>query len=132
MHAWQIAKRSFEGPRDAGAFERLLGQCLAQGAHVVSFPDIFVIAYPVRWTKGNMIHSIRNGDTWFVHLAAVTDRSPRRWATVERFMELAPYPLPFIAWQRETSARPRTTLRRIRWQDVERHLNPSSHYVHQS
>lgn len=77
-----------------GDFTALLAGYLARG-FVYCGDDAFILAMP------------QNDDTWFVHLAA---------GRIGRFQELAPYRLPFIAWQRRGDG----PVRRYRWNDFAR------------
>lgn len=74
----QIARDAWLSWNPTGDFTALVAGYLTKG-FVYSGDDAFVLAMP-------------QGDTWYVHLAA---------GRVGRFQELAPYPLPFIAWERK-------------------------------
>ncbi len=62
-----------------GDFTALLAGYLTRG-FVYSGDDAFILAMP------------QNDDTWFIHLAA---------GKPARFLELAPFRLPWVAWQRD-------------------------------
>ena len=81
----------------SGAFTALLAGYLTRG-FVYSGDDAFILAMP------------QNDDTWFVHLAAGDPR---------RFQQLAPYRLPWIAWQRRGGG----PVRRWSWERFERLVN---------
>lgn len=83
-----------------GDFTALLAGYLARG-FVYSGDDAFILAMP------------QNDDTWFVHLAA---------GRLGRFLALAPYRLPFVAWQRRGGGQ----VRRYRWADAQRLMQRQS------
>lgn len=77
----QIARDAFLAWNPQGDFTALVAGYLARG-FVYSGDDAFILAMP-------------QGETWYVHLAA---------GKVGRFQELAPFQLPWIAWERKGQA----------------------------
>ncbi len=82
------AKDAYERWNPREDFTTLVALYLARG-FVYSGDDAFILAMPTT-------------DAWFVHLAA---------GDLRRFQALAPYPKPFIAWQRRGGG----PVRRYRW-----------------
>lgn len=80
-----------------GDFAALIAGYLLKG-FVYSGDDAFILAMP------------QNDDTWFVHLAA---------GDLRRFQALAPYRLPWVAWQRRGGG----PVRRWAWNRFGQHVN---------
>jgi hypothetical protein len=122
MHAWKRAKEAYLRDNPPMAFEILLGTAVAAGGYVYSTPDLFIIAFPVYFDEyGRMVHSDDEGDTWFVHLAALSGEvraassHKRPTEAMKRFLNLAPYALPFVAWHRHGKPK----VHRYTWNQLE-------------
>lgn len=94
---WQQAKKWHEESGGNLPFEELLGEFFRVG-YVWSSPTEFVLARAARWEEGELYLGAATANCWFVHLGA--GANPFR-----RFLEVAPYPLPFVAWQRRGQKR---------------------------
>lgn len=117
MYAWQKAAEEFARIAPGKDFSALLGHCIREGAYVWSTPTEFILAMPVSIREGRLVHDDA-GDTWFVHLAACLNGSNG----TKRFLELAPFRLPWVAWNRHGRE-----LKRYRWSRVAR-LAERKHY----
>ncbi|TXH58941.1 MAG: hypothetical protein E6Q97_01000 [Desulfurellales bacterium] len=117
MYAWQKAAEEFARIAPGKDFAALVGHCVAQGAYVWSTPTEFILAMPVSIRDGQPVHDDA-GDTWYVHLAALLNgtKGPNR------FLELAPFRLPWVAWNRHGGP-----LKRYRWARVAR-LSERNHH----
>jgi hypothetical protein len=73
-------------------FEQQLGWYLTRGV-VVSTPDRFIMAKPIRADRGDDEWGVKDADAWYVHVA-VGDGA-LRW-----FLSQAPFALPKLAWRR--------------------------------
>lgn len=100
--AWQIARDVWKAGGAASPFGELLANYLKEGGYIVSFPDLFIAAMPVRVdSEGFPVSGATDPDTWFVHLAAVTpDFVARGLHPVAAFVRLAPFRFPFATWHR--------------------------------
>lgn len=94
---WQRAKQWHDTHGGDLPFEALLGDFFRSG-YVWSSPTEFVLARPALWEEGELYMGAPAANCWFVHLAA--GDNPFR-----RFLEIAPHPLPFVAWQRRGQRR---------------------------
>jgi hypothetical protein len=98
------------GERD---WTRDLGLHLLYGV-VYSTPEVFVMGRPVRWSDGEAVNldiarpclPCEDCDTWMVWAAAGEHAT-------EIAMQIAPVPLPYVAWHREGGP-----LRRWKWERV--------------
>jgi hypothetical protein len=90
MHALFTAKAMYEA-RGLN-FEQDLGYYLTNGI-VISQPDRFIMAKPIRKEVGEKDWHPEHADSWYVHFAVGKDCL--RW-----FLKQAPYRLPFLAWSR--------------------------------
>lgn len=90
--AWQRISDSGEA-----GFAAMIGAFLRTG-FVYAGDDAFILAQP------------QNGDTWWVHLAA---------GDLTRFLDLAPYPLPWVAWQRKGTGKVHVWS----WENFRKHIN---------
>lgn len=95
---WERARSWWDRNGDGQPFEVLLAGYVRSG-FVYSGDDAFILAMP-------------QGDTWFVHLAA---------GDIGRFTQLAPFPLPRVAWQRRGGG----AVRRYPWDRYVRHAVPN-------
>jgi hypothetical protein len=106
--AIQRAAKAYATQFPGRSFDELVGRALQQGAHVVAFPDLFIIAVPSSLQDGRWTHDDLDPNTWFIVLAA-TSGSDTFWdyrapaAVLTAFMGLAPKALPYVAWQRRGS-----------------------------
>lgn len=91
----QIACRCWLEWNPGGDFAALVAGYLAKG-WVYSGDECFILAQA-------------QGDQWYIHLAA---------GRIDRFMELAPFKLPFVAFDRKCMGK----ARRYSWNRVERLL----------
>lgn len=100
MNAFQDAVEAFkkihDSPSSGETFKWLLGWHLGRG-YVYAERDCFIIGRPVDRRNLVRVESIddeqESPDCWFIHLAAGSN--PFR-----RFLELMPYELPYLAWER--------------------------------
>ena len=93
---WQRAKKWHTESGSTASFEEVLGMFMREG-YVWSSPAEFVLAKQARWEDGELYVGAVSSNCWFVHLAAADGLGGNPF---KRFLELAPYPLPFVAWQR--------------------------------
>lgn len=93
----QRAMEAWRRMNPQGDFGALLAGYLTVG-FLYNGDDAFICAVP-------------QGDQWFVHLAA---------GDLSRFQTLAPYKLPFVAWQRRGTG----PVRRHSWEKFRRHTQP--------
>lgn len=95
------AAKTYEGSNRN--FTNDLAEYLAKG-YVYSGEDAFIMARTLRvdqieqWNDLDSVHI--EPDCWFVFLAAGK-------GSIHRFQELAPFELPFIAWHRRGSSKPK-------------------------
>lgn len=119
-HAWRIACRTWRQLGGRGSFMHLVNRYIRQGAYVIAHPDLFILAAPVRWEDGRMVHDDAEPDTWFIHMAALgPDRSVRFGEAIARFMQVAPFMLPSVAWERR-----KRSIRRYSWDSLLRKALP--------
>ncbi len=90
MTAIQEAKQMFEA-RGLN-FEEQLGWYLMNGV-VVSLPDRFLMAKPIRSWVGDDDWNHPDADCWYCHVAVGKN-------CLEWFLMQAPYRLPKLAWRR--------------------------------
>lgn len=125
--AWQVAKVKYEADHPGKSFERLLGAYIAQNGFVWSSPKSFLLAAKVQVREDGHVEQSDQGDTWFVHLAALTHPAQEAREMLREFLRLAPHPLPWVAWHRAKSP----GLHRYPWSRVEQlSRNPVTHYEH--
>lgn len=93
MHALFTAKAMYEA-RGLN-FEQDLGYYLTNGI-VISQPDRFLMAKPIRKEVGEKDWHPEKPDCWWVHMAV--GRGCLQW-----FLRQAPIRLPFLAWARDKS-----------------------------
>lgn len=117
-HPFKLADEALRRGGFNGSLSALLGHYIRTGGYVWSSPTEFILACPVRIdaATGTMTHTDDNPDTWFVHVAA-----SGIGGAVRRFLSLAPYTLPFVAWHR--GAKGDSRLRRYPWRSVAKHCN---------
>jgi len=92
---WQEAKR-WQMKNSDIPFEVVLADYMDNG-YVVSGQDCFIMGKPLLWEKDEM-HSGKEANCWFVQLASGKD-------ALRRFLEVAPFKLKYVAWQRHGSGR---------------------------
>lgn len=110
---WQTAKELWESQNPGKDFNTLLSRYVGEGCLVHCSSALFLLACPVRvHNDGAVTHSPR-GDTWFIHLAAA-DGSQSSGHMLQRFLQLAPYPLAWVAWHRNGCKR----LHRYPWNRI--------------
>jgi hypothetical protein len=113
--AWQLAKSAWESQTRTMSFETLLGRYVADGGVVWSTPKEFLLACPVVVAAdGAMVHSAPRANAWFVHLAALADAAQSPGGLVATLTRVAPYPLPWVVWQRARTQK----LHRHTWEAV--------------
>lgn len=126
--AWQRAKQQWETANPGQSFDGLLTTYVAHGCVVWSCADEFLLACPVRLDEGRLVHDPELADTWFIHLAAVSDANPKTPSQLlSTFTRLAPRPLPFVAWHRRQSKR----LHRHTWEQVQAIIHRSTPSLHE-
>jgi len=84
-----------------GAFDRDVAAYACHGGYVFLAPDHILLSKPVRRDGGDPSGqwNVEGADAWFVKFAAGDGR-------VRKFIELMPFPLPWVGWARETKKRP--------------------------
>jgi hypothetical protein len=92
---WQRAKK-WQLENSDIPFEVVLADYMLNG-YVVSGQDCFIMGKPVLWEKDEM-HSGEEANCWFVQLAAGRN-------ALMRFLDVAPFELEYVAWQRRGSER---------------------------
>lgn len=102
---------------DGARFSDLLQWFLAHGT-VYSDANTFIMARPWHPSVG-AFDPVRTPDTWLIYLAASNGVTPLR-----RFMELAPFPLPCVAFHR------RGVMRGYTWQRLAKKLQSKSYGNH--
>lgn len=99
--AWEIARDAWRAGGATRPFGELLANYLRGDGYVVSFPDVFILAIPVRFNFGDCVSASDEPDTWLIHLAAATPEFLAKGRhPVSQFLRLAPFRLPFAAWHR--------------------------------
>ena len=91
MKPWQKAKK-WQSENSKVPFEVLLGHYFTAGL-VWSDSDHFLLAQKGRWDGKKMFIVEEESNCWVIQLAA--GENPFR-----RFLEIAPEPLDYVAWQR--------------------------------
>ena len=79
---------------------------------MVSGPDVFIMGKPVMWEGGEMHSGGVAHNCWFVQLAAGRN-------ALMRFLEVAPFELELVAWQRRGTERYHV----YAWADYKRKVN---------
>ncbi len=117
MLAWEIA-RQWQEANCMTPFEEILGAHLSCGL-VHSTPEVFLLAQECHWDAEKS--EIRNQkseipNAWFVELAAGTCHNP-----VKEFLRIAPRPLPFVLWCRQSRGR-KHDIHSYRWSHLARRV----------
>ena len=107
MKPWQQAKK-WQLENSDIPFEAVLAEYMDNG-YVVSGPDCFILGKPVLWKEEQMYSGDVAANCWFVQLAAGRK-------ALMRFLEVAPFELEYVAWQRRGSERYRV----YKWDDYKR------------
>ena len=98
MKVLEQTARAYEAT--GGSFDRDVAAYACHGGYVYIAPDHLIIGKPVRRDGGDPAAQwhVEEPDAWFVKFAAGDGR-------VRKFMELMPFPLPWVGWARETKKR---------------------------
>lgn len=98
---WQRAKAQWEAENPTSDFGALVSRYMAHGGIVWSSPESFLLASQVMVASDDeVVHDTESGDTWYIHLAATSDRRLEPAELLETFVRLAPKPLAWVAWHR--------------------------------
>lgn len=127
--AIQRAKEEYETRFPGRTLDELVMRAIEQGAHLVIYPDLFIVASQSTLTDDGWVQDDRHPNTWFITLAA-TSGSELFWhyqtpaTMLARFMRLAPQPLPFVAWQRRNGR-----IRVYHWERLEKLARKESYGI---
>lgn len=113
MLPWQLAKKWHDKMCKGVTFEEVLGSFLHDG-YVWSGRTEFVLARETKWEGGSMYAVAVQPNCWLVHLAAAAGGGN----PFKRFLQLAPHPLEYVAWQRRGGKR----FHVYRWEKFKRKL----------
>lgn len=98
MSPIEQAKAQWDSLPGNESFEVLCNWCAHHG-YVYAGRDAFVVARAWRLDAG-LFDEVTNPDTWFVFMASAHPAT-----SVQRFMDLAPFPLPNVAFHRRGKLR---------------------------